>query len=70
VERGGVQGSSYGVAAVCAGWWARAVASLQCPDPAPPAPGVRDVVVPYLVMHPGYAYGKLQLVGAALSGIQ
>ena len=29
-----------------------------------------DVVVPYLVMHPGYAYGKLQLVGAALSGIQ
>ena len=64
VKRGGVQGSSYAVAAVRADWWLQAVASLGCCPTAAPATdaGGGYMFVPYLVMHPGYAYGKLQLL--------
>ena len=62
VKRGGIRGSSYGLAAVRTDWWSRAVASLGCRLAAVPGADSEYMYVPYLVMHPGYAYGKLQLL--------
>ena len=68
VARGAMPGTSYGVAAVSWAWWSRAVGALGCPAPAPPEPGVADVGVPYLVMRPGYAVGKLHLAARCSGG--
>ena len=63
VDRVAFQRGSYGLASVCLRWWARAVKSLGC---SAPTRGEDRVLVPYMVMRPGYAWGKLQCVAGVV----